>query len=200
MALSTFSEMVRRITKAWQEGKRPRRMVSRATVSLATGTNFATMPTDFLGPISLAITDETPTLEYYSLENFNRERHRLGDDATGTPRFYTVSGTTFIVYPEPDETYSARLFYWAKPAALSDSDPTNWILQYHPDVYLYGALTQAGPYLDDPRVTTWATLFATGLDDLINSDPLPTDNTPLRVDSGLLLNGGALFDINSGDF
>jgi len=32
---------------------------------------------------------------------------------------------------------------------LSDSITSNWLLQKHPDVYLYGALCESGPFLQD---------------------------------------------------
>jgi len=43
---------------------------------------------------------------------------------------------------------------------LSASVSTNWMLTNNPDVYLYGALLEAQPYLmDDARIATWAQIF-----------------------------------------
>lgn len=48
--------------------------------------------------------------------------------------------------------------------ALSGNNPSNWILSSHPDVYLYGALVEASPYLsDDARVAVWGQLYATAV-------------------------------------
>ena len=45
--------------------------------------------------------------------------------------------------------------------ALSGGSPTNWLLTSHPDVYLYGTLMEAAPYLkDDERVVIWKGLLA----------------------------------------
>ena len=44
---------------------------------------------------------------------------------------------------------------------LSSSNANNWILTGYPDVYLYGALMEASPYLsEDGRVQVWAQLYA----------------------------------------
>jgi len=44
---------------------------------------------------------------------------------------------------------------------LSASNANNWILTSYPDVYLYGALLEASPYLvEDERVNVWAQLYA----------------------------------------
>lgn len=44
--------------------------------------------------------------------------------------------------------------------ALSNQNTTNWILENHPDLYLYASLTEAQPYLNnDERIATWRTLY-----------------------------------------
>jgi hypothetical protein len=44
--------------------------------------------------------------------------------------------------------------------SLSSINTTNWLLTADPDVYLYGALLEAQPYLqDDARIATWAQIF-----------------------------------------
>jgi hypothetical protein len=46
--------------------------------------------------------------------------------------------------------------------SLSVSNTSNWLLTAHPDVYLYGSLLEAQPYLmDDARITVWAQIFET---------------------------------------
>jgi hypothetical protein len=63
------------------------------------------------------------------------------------------------------------LTYYAKLAKLSNSVTTNWLLTSSPDVYLYGSLLQAAPYLqDDARIQVWATLYERALNDLQTAD------------------------------
>lgn len=57
-----------------------------------------------------------------------------------------ISGTT--------ETVNIR--YYAKVPPLNASNPNNWLLDSHPDAYLFGALTEAEPYLmNDDRMAMW---------------------------------------------
>ena len=48
------------------------------------------------------------------------------------------------------------MVYWAKVTPLSDSAPTNWLLTESPEVYLFGALCEATPFIkEDERVALW---------------------------------------------
>jgi hypothetical protein len=60
--------------------------------------------------------------------------------APGRPRFYAVLGDSLMLYPPPDQVYQMLLTYIARLPALSDANPTNWLLAKAPDVYLDGAL------------------------------------------------------------
>lgn len=63
-----------------------------------------------------------------------------GDDAPGRPRVYAILGEQLMLHPAPDQAYSTLLTYFTKLPALSDFNPTNWLLAEAPDVYLDGAL------------------------------------------------------------
>jgi len=42
---------------------------------------------------------------------------------------------------------------------------SNWLLASSPDVYLYGSLMQASPYLkDDGRIPVWASMYTNALE------------------------------------
>lgn len=75
---------------------------------------------------------------------------------TGGPRYAAIIAGTARFAPAPDTSYATKLVYWRKIASLSDANPTNWLLLAHPDVYLYAALVESAPYLqDDPRLALW---------------------------------------------
>ena len=66
---------------------------------------------------------------------------------------------------------SATLIYYAKIPALSDANPTNWLLTRYPDAYLYACLLEAMPYNEeDARMQTWATAYATAIDKIQRDD------------------------------
>lgn len=156
------AQMVRELVKAGAV----RRLVQRSTATI--DGEYAAVPTDFYGVRSLKLDGEN------SLEFVDGDRMAdLKSDGTpsGIPRYYSIVGGEFEFYPVPADSYTAFLTYLAKIPALSSTQTTNWMLTSHPDVYLYGALMQSAPYLDeDPRVVTWGSLFTKGLSDIIGAE------------------------------
>lgn len=87
----------------------------------------------------------------------------------GVPRYFSVRGSSLYTYPAASG--NVKVIYYAKPPALSDDSPTNWLLQKAPDLYLYGSLLEAAPYMEeDGRMQTWATMFERALDDVKSTD------------------------------
>jgi hypothetical protein len=79
-------------------------------------------------------------------------------------------GNEIKLNPIPDSTYTLKLSYFGKIPALSNSNTTNYILSNYPQVYLYGALVEAQPYIiNDERLPTWLTLYNEAVQ-LINRD------------------------------
>jgi hypothetical protein len=63
------------------------------------------------------------------------------------------------------------MMFYKKIDALSDSNTTEQMLTDNPDVYLYGALLEAEPFLmNDQRVQLWATAFQESLRALQEQD------------------------------
>jgi hypothetical protein len=133
------------------------RMEKRATANL--DTQYTAFPNDFIEGIRLMITGTTEfRLELITLSELMDKRSE--NNASGTPRFYALVDGSFEVYPTPDQTYTLEMLYYERIDALSDSNTTNWALTYHPDAYLYGALTHSAPYLgEDARSQVWAQLY-----------------------------------------
>ena len=148
---------------------RTRQMIVRANASF--DSEYGTVPADFLETKSLKLTSTNPIkpLEFLTMDDMDQARSQY--TASGKPRFFTVVGNQFRIAPTPDSTYTAELIYFAKLTKLSNSVTSNWLLASSPDIYLYGALLQAAPYLqDDARIQTWATLYERALNDLQTAD------------------------------
>jgi hypothetical protein len=80
--------------------------------------------------------------------------------ATGVPQYAAIIDGTARYAPLPNDTYTTQMIYWRKVAALSDSNVTNWLLEDHPDIYVYGSLVHSAPYLkDDNRLAMWQALL-----------------------------------------
>lgn len=83
---------------------------------------------------------------------------------------------------------------------LSDSVTTNWLLQKHPDVYLYGALCESGPFLQDiSLLAVFESRFERAMLDVQNVEDrakgeqvLTTEITPAQLGTQTYL-----YDINN---
>ena len=142
---------------------RCRRMVGRATATVAS--EYEALPGDFAAPISMWLDSGRP-LDCVAPDAMAQLKWGWGETA-GTPSAYAVVGGEFEFGPVPDGPYTATLTYYARAPALSDAAPGNWLLTSHPDAYLYGALCQSAPYLqDDERLAVWAPLFEAAIADI----------------------------------
>lgn len=148
---------------------RTRQMIVRANASF--DQQYGALPADFLEAKSLKLTSTNPPtpLSFLTIDLLDEQSSSY--TASGKPRFFGVVGNQLRVLPTPDGTYTTELTYFAKLTKLSNSVTTNWLLTSSPDIYLYGALLQAAPYLqDDARIQTWATLYERALNDLRTAD------------------------------
>jgi hypothetical protein len=148
---------------------RTRQMIVRANASF--DAQYGAVPADFLETKSLKLTSTNPQtpLQFLSIDALDNEMTKY--TASGKPKFFGVVGGQFRIVPTPDSNYTTELTYYAKLTKLSSSVASNWLLASSPDIYLYGALLQAAPYLqDDARIQTWATLYERALNDLQTAD------------------------------
>lgn len=106
---------------------------------------------------------------------------RVGEVVSTNPGFYTVDGQ--VLRLAPTGTVTIRLTKSFCP--LSDSVACNWLLREHPDVYLYGALLQAAPFLrDDDRIPVWRSFFVSAIDSINQREIRRQIGGVLRVQSG----------------
>lgn len=141
------------------------RMEKRATATL--DTQFTSLPTDFLEAIRLTLnTPNTKPLEVagnFEIASIRSERA----NAAGEPQYYAIMDGAIEVNPTPDKAYTLEILYYSTINPLSSSNTTNWLLTYHPDVMLYGALLHSAPYLgDDGRIAIWGAYYASSIEAL----------------------------------
>lgn len=105
---------------------------------------------------------------------------RLNEGITDRPVLGCVIGDTLLLSPIPDETYTMELIYEGF-SVLTDSNTTNYVLDDYPDLYLYGSLLQAEPYLhNDERIDVWEKKYEKALKELeLAQDRAEYPNTPV---------------------
>ena len=146
-----------------------RRMETRVTANTIADTEYYSLPDNFIAMRNIQLnTDPKTALEYMTPEQMDRVR---GGSSTGKPKAYSIIGNNFQLRPIPDGVYQIEMLYYKYFTALSDSNTTNDMLTYHPDAYLYGALVEAEPYLqNDKRIQTWAGFYDRAKQDIISSN------------------------------
>ncbi len=123
---------------------------------------YLTLPSDFIALRSIKIGGHV--LDYMTPERMERTAN---SDTTGQPKTYSIVGDELQFAPTPDQSYTVELAYFKRLPALSDSNTSNWILTNVPQLYLYGALLEAEPFLEnDQRVALWGAQFQASLDKL----------------------------------
>jgi hypothetical protein len=157
------------------------RLMHRRSTTTATDYRVA-LPQDWLEAVNIQVTADNahPSQVFYaSPENLDEIRDR--GNSGGIPTHFGIVGSELEFVPAPDGALIEMTYYGRIPA-LSDLNPTNWLLTARPDAYLYGALTHAAPYLmDDARVATWVGARDAAITNLNDADrKARTSGGPLR--------------------
>jgi len=115
--------------------------------TLTDGNAYLAMPSDFLVPLSLAITSSSNQIFLINKDvNFIRSTYPNAS-TEGTPKYYgTFDVDTFIVGPTPNDNYATELHYYYQPASIVSST-TSWLGTNADTVLLYGALVEAYTYM-----------------------------------------------------
>lgn len=128
-------------------------------------TAYVKLPSDWLQHSSIVVlspNDRRYALDYITPEEFNDRRKRV---QPGTATSYTIISDNIALLPEPSSNTTLELTYYEKIPALSDVKPTNWLLTRSPDLYIFGSLLMAEPFLmNDERVPLWANAVAQALE------------------------------------
>ena len=96
---------------------------------------------------------------------------KSASSTTGKPRYFAITGADLEFYPAPDATYEIEVIYYKTIAPLSDSNTDNFLLTNQVDIYLFGTLVQAEPWLmNDERIGVWGALLGKGIEELRISD------------------------------
>ena len=146
-----------------------RRMETRVTANTIVDSEYYTLPDNFVAMRNIQLnTNPKTSLEYLTPEQMDRIH---AGSTKGKPKAYSIIGNNIQLRPLPDSVYQIEMLYFKYFTPLSDSNTTNDMLTYHPDAYLYGALVEAEPYLqNDKRIQVWAGYYERAKKDIIDSN------------------------------
>ena len=144
-------------------------MEARATYNTTPGDGYVQVPAGFLEVRDLvAKGDIDRKLQFLPSPAISGAR---GSGPSGKPRQYALTGSEVRLAPVPDGEYQLEMIYYKRFPALTDAEPTNWLLANAPDALLYGALIELGTYDDNERqVQVWQTLYRRAINGLQYQD------------------------------
>ena len=148
---------------------RIRAMEYKQTASTVAGQRNLALPTGFIQMRNLQM-NASPIvpMQYVTPEIYDR---LYGSTFTGTPEMYTIIADEIQLGPIPASVQTIEMLFYKKFDALTDVATTNWMITNAPDVYLYGCLLEAEPFImNDPRVQLWATGFKQAISDMQEQD------------------------------
>jgi len=148
---------------------RIRAMEYKQTASTVAGQRNLALPAGFIQMRNLQI-NASPIvpMQYVTPEIYDR---LYGSASTGTPQMYTIIADEIQLGPTPASVQTIEMLFYKKFDALTALATTNWMITNAPDVYLYGCLLEAEPFImNDPRVQLWATAFKQAITDMQEQD------------------------------
>lgn len=143
---------------------RLREMRELAELTLAEGARTLSLPSDYLSAIQLRIRDPQTTSggRRYLPDLTEIDDEELTIRSTNTkrqPQRFLIAQEIEFDAPA-DREYTAELRYYQDFTPLSETNPSNAILIYAPDVYLWGSLVGSAPVLQhDERLPLWQSLY-----------------------------------------
>ena len=164
-----------------------RRMETRVTANTIVDSEYYTLPDNFVAMRNIQLnTNPKTSLEYLTPEQMDRIH---AGSSKGKPKAYSIIGNNIQLRPIPDSAYQIEILYFKHFTPLSDSNTTNDMLTHHPDAYLYGALVEAEPYLqNDKRIQLWSAYYDRTKNDIISSNERDRHSgvaPTTRIDYGL---------------
>lgn len=115
------------------------------STDLTVAAQAVSLPTGFMGVRRMYIaTDPTHTITYVEPDTFWGSQASV---TAGVPLVYTIEAEYFQFGPAPDTSYTVKLMYWKR---LDVSSAAHALFTNNPDLYLYGSLLQAAPFINEP--------------------------------------------------
>jgi hypothetical protein len=131
-----------------------RMMENEVPLLLAAGARTIALPVGFTSPLAvwLGSTHRNP------LSPATPEQLPVSD-GPGCPQYWTIDGTK-LAFERPTDVDRTVTLRYRGGFKLSDAAPTNALLGLYPDLYLYGTLLQAAPWMrDNDSLPLWNEMF-----------------------------------------
>ena len=160
---------------------RLRAMEVEVAIQAPAGTDWVDLPADCLEPLGVWRKAEggRQALSFQTGAGLSRT------GLSGPPRAWSLQGDG-IRLDRPCETFTELSVAMRQRVRLSDSAPTNPVLASCPDLYLFGSLIEAAPYLrDGDLLALFAARYGAALAEANALEARPLGLARLRPEAGL---------------
>lgn len=156
-------------------------METRAYATTTAGNNYLGLPTAFRSMRRMQIVNAG--VEYLIQQRSPSEMPLYDDGSTDIPKYFTIVGDQFQLWPKPNAAYRVEITYHKDVPSLSDSNTTNWLLTDFPHVYLYAALRHGAIFMfDDAQLVRYTAMYKEAFDQLLAQDQKRRYGShPLRI-------------------
>lgn len=144
----------------------------KATIS----SEYQALPNDYLEMRNIQVNSTTGTrfLEYVTPQQLDQVTSKL--DSGVAPCYFTIIGTELQFSPVPTVPTDIEIAYYQRIPVLGATIKgiyinTNWVLDKHPDAYLYGSLLHAEAYgYKDARLPLWKQAYDEAINEINQLD------------------------------
>jgi hypothetical protein len=133
-------------------------MQTTATLDVMAAMKEVVLPSDFLELMSIRIPNSGgyKTLLQRTLVGNTAVLDNGG--ATGSPSSYARYGNILELTPIPDSDTTLEIVYRQRIAEFTEDTDTDTLLTVSPNIYIYGAMLEAMPFLSDPS-QVWQSMY-----------------------------------------
>lgn len=176
-----------------------RAIESSTTLTPTSGSRYIALPTGYREPLNLWL-QWASSAGVQDMRALTPETMAIST-VNSIPTAWCIDGSN-VAFNCPNQSSGTDytfLFRWVGQIALSDSTTTNLILTNYPNVYLFGALREAAPYLRDAEaVSYWTSRYADAIDKAKAKEARDKSLTTLSTEPGMLTHKRSSFSIYRG--
>jgi len=175
--IDTFILMTEsRINRALQV----QQMAIRTCLTILTDQEYFGLPEGFSSLRDIEIVDGTGnriTLPMYTPEQLNK--HHLSGSTS--PAYSIVADQLHIV--PVLEGCQLEIIYHKDITHLDNTNPTNWLTEKHPDIYVHGILVEINAFIKSPEgAALWDSRFKSAIGEIVSDDFISRwSGTPLEI-------------------
>ena len=164
---SVVPDLILLAEKSLNRTLRTRRMIQRSNATV--DSEYSSLPSTFLQMKAISVQGSfTTPLVYKTAQQIDAQAEQY--QTAAKPQFYTIIEDYFQVQPVPDKAYTVEMIWYEEIPSLA-SNSSNHVLAHSPDLYLYGSLVAAQPFLnEDERLPTWQGLYNQALAEVMAED------------------------------